>query len=262
MTSRLRIRAHGGMFTAEQIAALADLADQAQAVARIDRGGGFALSAAPPPAVIAGLSRVGLRGRTGTGFGPGVLGPAMAGRTTADLRALTTGLERDLAAVTIPRGEQLVVVDEAGRPTPAAAHVRVVVGDDRIRVRADGGAIDTVVPADPAGSRYALPRVVARMLRTDPPPIADPAADVEVPVGWLAHDDHVSLGAAVDDGVLDARRLAFLAAIDRPVTITQWRTLIVHDMTEGTAEQVVRVLAPMGFVFDAASPAVPSPITD
>lgn len=262
MTPQLRIRSHGGMFTAAQIAALAALAEQTDSAVRIGAGGGFEFARRADGTALTALARVGLRSRTAGGFTPAVLGPAMAGRDARDLREVTAGLERDLSAVTIPRREHLVLIEDADGPTGAPAHVTVIADGERLRVRTADEAVTTVLPADRAGSRFALPRVVARLLRTDPAPAASSSAPAAAPVGWLPHGDTaaVSLGAALDDGVLDPRRLAFLAAIERPVTLTPWRTLVVHDMGEGTAEQVVRVLAPMGFVFDAASPAVPSPI--
>ncbi|MET8778263.1 precorrin-3B synthase [Nocardia sp. NPDC004654] len=77
----------------------------------------------------------------------------------------------------------------------------------------------------------------------------------DVPIGWLDQDDgSVALGAGVRLGALDARLAEFVAAIERPVIITPWRSLIVADLEEWAAEQVVRVLAPMGLIFDAASP--------
>lgn len=87
-------------------------------------------------------------------------------------------------------------------------------------------------------------------------PVLAMPAPVEVPpVGWLDQDDgHVALGAGLANGVLGARLAEFLAAVDRPLIVTPWRSLIVGDLDEEPAEQVVRVLAPMGLIFDAASP--------
>ncbi|MEU7629700.1 precorrin-3B synthase [Nocardia sp. NPDC049220] len=76
-----------------------------------------------------------------------------------------------------------------------------------------------------------------------------------VPIGWLEQDNGlVSLGAGVRLGSLPARTAEFLAAVERPVFVTPWRSLIATDLEEWAAEQVVRVLAPMGLVFDADSP--------
>lgn len=82
-----------------------------------------------------------------------------------------------------------------------------------------------------------------------------------VHIGWIAHDvdDRVTLGAVVDNGELEGGRLQFVAAIGCPVIVGPERQLLLCDLDEWTAEQVVRVLAPMGFVFDADSPAVSGP---
>ncbi|MFD3743475.1 precorrin-3B synthase [Nocardia sp. NPDC058633] len=77
----------------------------------------------------------------------------------------------------------------------------------------------------------------------------------DVPIGWLDQDNGlVALGAAVPLGTLSARTTEFLAAVERPVFVTPWRSLVITDLDEGPAETVVRVLAPMGLIFDANSP--------
>ncbi len=94
----------------------------------------------------------------------------------------------------------------------------------------------------------------ARVLGREPDGVAlpDPGAP---PIGWLVQgDDGISLAAGVRLGVLPARLAEFLAAVERPVTITPWRSIVVHDLDDWRAEQVVRVLAPMGLIFDAESP--------
>jgi precorrin-3B synthase len=81
------------------------------------------------------------------------------------------------------------------------------------------------------------------------PPVVRP------PVGWLTQDDgRVALGAAVPLGVLQARVAEFLAAINAPMAITPWRSVLVFDLDEGVADTALRVLAPMGLVFDGNSP--------
>ncbi|MFC3962663.1 precorrin-3B synthase [Nocardia jiangsuensis] len=83
--------------------------------------------------------------------------------------------------------------------------------------------------------------------------VPDPAD--HPPIGWLPQDDGlVALGAGVRLGVLPARTALFVAAVEKPVLVTPWRGLVVPDLDEWTAEQVVRVLAPMGLIFDAESP--------
>jgi precorrin-3B synthase len=81
------------------------------------------------------------------------------------------------------------------------------------------------------------------------PPVSRP------PVGWLGQDDgRVALGAAVPLGVLQARVGEYLAAINAPMIITPWRSVLVCDLDEGVADAALRVLAPMGLVFDDNSP--------
>jgi len=81
------------------------------------------------------------------------------------------------------------------------------------------------------------------------PPISRP------PVGWLPQDDgRITLGAAVPLGVLQARVAEFLAAIGAPLAITPWRSVLVFDLDEGVADTALRVLAPLGLVFDGNSP--------
>ena len=75
------------------------------------------------------------------------------------------------------------------------------------------------------------------------------------PVGWLTQDDgRVTLAGAVPLGVLQARVAEYLAAVDAPIVVTPWRSLLVCDLDEGVADTALRVLAPMGLVFDDGSP--------
>ena len=74
-------------------------------------------------------------------------------------------------------------------------------------------------------------------------------------VGWLTQNDgRVTLGAAAPLGVLAARTAELLAAIDAPMVITPWRSVLVCDLDEGVADTSLRVLAPTGLVFDEHSP--------
>ncbi|WP_330180961.1 precorrin-3B synthase [Nocardia sp. NBC_01503] len=85
--------------------------------------------------------------------------------------------------------------------------------------------------------------------------VVEVTARQDIPIGWLTQaDDRVALGAGVRLGSLPARTAEFIAAVERPILVTPWRSLVITDMDEWTAEQVVRVLAPMGLIFDANSP--------
>jgi precorrin-3B synthase len=81
------------------------------------------------------------------------------------------------------------------------------------------------------------------------PPVTRP------PVGWIPQDNgRVTLGAGVPLGVLGARVAEYLAAINAPMAITPWRSVLVFDLDDGVADAALRVLAPMGLVFDENSP--------
>ncbi|GAA5052739.1 precorrin-3B synthase [Nocardia callitridis] len=100
-----------------------------------------------------------------------------------------------------------------------------------------------------------VPRLLAKLGRTAAAHPAAPSPAPAAPIGWLDQDDGaVALGAGVRFGALPARTALFLSAIERTVIVTPWRGLLVTDLTESVAEQVVRVLAPMGLIFDAESP--------
>lgn len=73
-------------------------------------------------------------------------------------------------------------------------------------------------------------------------------------VGWIPQDDgRVTLGAAVPLGVLDARQARFVAAVEAPVVITPWRSLLICDLSEEVADNALRVLPGLGLVFDDTS---------
>ncbi|OMC48289.1 precorrin-3B synthase [Mycobacterium sp. IS-1264] len=81
------------------------------------------------------------------------------------------------------------------------------------------------------------------------PPVTQP------PVGWIDQDDgRVALGAAVPLGALPASVAEYLAAIEAPLVVTPWRSVFVCDLEEGVADTALRVLAPLGLVFDENSP--------
>ncbi|HYJ56912.1 MAG TPA: precorrin-3B synthase [Mycobacterium sp.] len=90
-------------------------------------------------------------------------------------------------------------------------------------------------------------------------PIATPGtrwpAHTRPPVGWIEQTDgRVTVGAAVPLGVLDAETARYLAAVDAPMAVTPWRSVLLFDLDEDTADVALRVLAPRGLVFDGNSP--------
>ena len=58
------------------------------------------------------------------------------------------------------------------------------------------------------------------------------------PVGWIPQiDGRVTLGAAVPLGVLPARVAEYLAAIEAPLVITPWRSVLVCDLDEAVGRR-------------------------
>ncbi len=96
---------------------------------------------------------------------------------------------------------------------------------------------------------------VRRLLPGAEPGAASFPVVTKAPVGWINQDDgRVALGAAVPLGVLPARVAEYLAAIEAPLVITPWRSVLVCDLREEVADVALRVLAPLGLVFDENSP--------
>ncbi|WP_102417345.1 precorrin-3B synthase [Mycobacterium sp. 4858] len=162
-----------------------------------------------------------------------------------DGRADVSGLCADVGVHAFPDGYALLL---AGRDTGA-------------RLSA-GEVIETLVII---ATRFAFTRGTAwRVKELDDIASLLPGAELDAtpfaavtrpPVGWIDQDDgRVALGAAVPLGVLPARVAEYLAAIEAPVVITPWRSVLVCDLDEAVADVALRVLAPLGLVFDENSP--------
>lgn len=73
-------------------------------------------------------------------------------------------------------------------------------------------------------------------------------------VGWFdVGDGLVCLGTVTAHARLSAEQARYAAAIGVPVVLTRRCELLFDGLTEAVAETVVRVLAPLGFIFDATS---------
>ncbi|GAA3519014.1 precorrin-3B synthase [Dietzia aurantiaca] len=194
-----------------------------------DDGSGDVLAHRPDLAAVAGhpdgLLRLHARGRD-TGIGTAM---ADAATVLADAAAaFVRSAERQWRVPPVGELNDLVVVALSEHPL-TTGHAGTT-GESN-----SGGPVDGA--GDPAGGG------------------AHTAAVEVPPVGWIDTDDGlVTLLAVVPFGVVPARLAEFLGAIERPSTISAERVIGLHGLTEGMAEQVVRVLAPMGMVFDAASP--------
>ena len=114
---------------------------------------------------------------------------------------------------------------------------------------AEAGAAEKLraTVADELGSRAEL---------TDPTPAEsfDATAGLSKQIGWIDQPDgRVSLAAGLRFGVLPCRLARAIAHTQVPVHITPWYSLILHDLEEEVAEQVVKVMAPNGLIFDRKS---------
>ncbi|GAC56118.1 putative precorrin-3B synthase [Gordonia hirsuta DSM 44140 = NBRC 16056] len=112
--------------------------------------------------------------------------------------------------------------------------------------------------ADLPGSARDLLHREQRGAAVTPGPTAEtgsPRTEHGPRVGWFTQDDgRVLLGAVVPFGRLSSRQAQFAGAVGAPLIVTTEKELLITDLTESVAETVVRVLAPLGFIFDATSP--------
>ncbi|MFN3339107.1 MAG: hypothetical protein ACK40Z_05365 [Dietzia sp.] len=254
------------------------------------KGGVLVRRAGGEPLARSELVAAGLPPRIGDARLPHIIASPMAGRLEGhhDLADLPERLCAELlgrGGVPVPRGPLLVGLDDgsgdvlAHSPdlavvsggTDGAVRVHVsghdmgveVAGADAARVLADMTVELIRSPDAASGMTYpdALHHlvVVAPGAHPSDSPHVRPASAsiaVEVPrVGWVdTADGLVSLLAVVPHGIVPARLAEFLGAVERPSTVSADRVIGLHGLTEDMAEQVVRVLAPMGMVFDASSP--------
>ena len=166
-----------------------------------------------------------------------------------DGSADVSGLDADVGAQLLDAGRAALLV--AGVDTG----VRMAVGDvvETLLLVADnflavhGKAWRAVELTD-------IGPLLSGLSRTEEPGVSW-APVTRSPAGWIEQDDgRVTLGAIVPLGVLQARAAQYLAAIDAPLVVTPWRSVLVCDLEEGVADTALRVLAPLGLVFDAHSP--------
>ncbi|MFZ1177469.1 MAG: precorrin-3B synthase [Mycobacterium sp.] len=162
-----------------------------------------------------------------------------------DGRADVSGLCADVGVHALPEGCALLL---AGRDTGvrlAAGEVvemLVVIGMRFVDMHGTAWRVNELGDIE-----HLLPGV--ELTATPFPAVTKP------PVGWINQDDgRVTLGAAVPLGMLPARVAEYLAAIGAPLVITPWRSVLVCDLDEAVADTALRVLAPLGLVFDENSP--------
>jgi precorrin-3B synthase len=196
----------------------------------------------------------------------------------ADVRPLVTALDGAIQAspelATLPGRFWFAVDDGRGDVSGLGADVGAHLLDDRTAALLVAGVDTGIRTEDVVSTLVAIAERFTRIrekawrtreltdiapLLVDFPRTAEPGATWPVvtrpPVGWIQQDDgRVALGGAVRLGVLTARVAEYLAAVNAPLVITPWRSILICDLDEGTADAALRVLAPLGLVFDERSP--------
>jgi precorrin-3B synthase len=278
-----RVRLPGGMTTPRQLEALAHAASAWGSPAmELTSRGNIQIRGITDTAKIAdAVAGVGLLPSATHERVRNIVASPLSGRTggMADVRSLVAELDAAIQAepgLTGLPGRFLFGIDD-GRAdiSGLAADVGVhVLGESTALLLAgrDTGvrlAVSDVVPvlvsiaarfADTRGNAWRIAELDApQYLLGDLSPSAKPGATwppvTRPPVGWIQQDDgRVTLGAGVPLGVLTARVAEYLAAINAPMVITPWRSVLVFDLDDGVADAALRVLAPMGLVFDENSP--------
>ena len=280
-----RVRLPGGLLTAGQLDALAEAAERfgSGTVELTSRGNVQLRRITDTEAVADALAAAGLLPSPTHERVRNIVASPLSGRVggRADVRPWVIGLDRAVcgepALAGLP-GRFLFSIDDGSADVSGmAADVGVTVLDDGVALLLAGrdsgvrlAGDETVAAMVGVASRFVAARGQAwRVAEVDDPaallaglratatPVHDlPAtpAPPRAPVGWISQDDgRVTLGAAVPLGVLTARQARFLAAIGAPMVVTPWRSVLVCDLDEGVADTALRVLAPLGLVFDGDS---------
>jgi precorrin-3B synthase len=278
-----RVRLPGGMITPRQLEALAHAANAwgSPAMELTSRGNIQIRGITSTARIADAIAAVGLLPSESHERVRNIVASPLSGRSggTADVRGLVADLDSEIQAepelAGLP-GRFLFGIDDGhGDISGLAADVGVHVLDESAALLLAGRDTGVRLPASDvvrvlvsiagrfAGTRGKAWRIAElsdpTQLLGDLAPTVEPGETwppvTRPPVGWIPQDDgRVTLGAGVPLGVLQARVAEYLAAIDAPMVVTPWRSVLVFDLDDGVADAALRVLAPMGLVFDENSP--------
>lgn len=282
-----RVRLPGGAVAGDQLQAIADTArDLGNGEIELTSRGNLQLRGVRDTVAVAGrLTEAGLLPAPTHERVRNIVASPLSGRIggLVDVRdwvsALDAGLCADPDLADLPGRVLFTLDDGRGDVTALSGDIglHAVGGDEVALVLAgrdqgvrlpSGGAVPVVLAAarmfqEIRDSRWRLheiddgPRLLLDRLGLTTSTAVDVRRDADsgAPIGWLDQPDGlVTLGGGLRFGLLPARLADFLAAVDHPITVTPWRSVLLHDLPESAAEQVVRVLAPMGLIFDVNSP--------
>ena len=279
-----RIRLPGGLIDAAQLEAVALAAQDLGAPGlELTSRGNIQIRAVSDAAAVADrLRAAGLLPSPRHERVRNIVASPLSGRLggVADVRAVTAGLDaavlRDDRIVDLPGRFLFSIDDGRGDVSGLSADVGVHLVDERRAALLLAGR-DTGVRIDTDDAVGTLLAVAHRFLDirgkcwrvaelADSEVVLDGRAPSSAagatwpvttrpPVGWLEQTDgRITLGAAVPLGVLDAEVARYLAAVAAPMAVTPWRSVLLFDLDEDTADVALRVLAPLGLVFDENSP--------
>lgn len=277
-----RVRLPGGMVSAAQLEALADTAAEfGAATLELTVRGNVQIRGITDTAAVAGaVATAGLLPSASHERVRNIVASPLSGRVggLADVRPwvgeLDAALRADPVLATLPGRFWFSLDDGRGDVSGVAADAGIQVVDGGVALLLAGRDTGVRLPRDRAvpalttvAHRFTRIRGKAwRISELDEPTAllegwettakrVSVTVTVHPPVGWIGQDDgRVALGAAVPLGVLTARQAQFVAAMDAPVVITPWRSLLICDLSEDVADTALRVLPPLGLVFDDSSP--------
>ncbi len=245
----VRLRLPGGVVTPGTWTRLAEVAESL--------GDGFLHLTARGKIQVRGVRDVAAVAEALSGVPVGGRHDVVASPLSPTARVLAGELQEALSGVGLPRRSLIGVDGGAGDILGQFPVLGYSLHDGEMELIAEGAPTGLLVEEGWAGEVLALvaqgqlPADLARV--SSPSPV--PATDHGAPIGWLGQSDGlVGLGAGLRFGVLEAKVARMLDVIEAPVSVTPWASLVIHDLEEGIAEQVVRVLAPLGLIFDARSP--------
>lgn len=284
----MRVRLPGGVISPTGLETLAHLAAECggDALELTSRGSLQIRGITDPARVAEALAGAGLLPSPTHERVRNIVSSPLSGRAggLADVRGWVGDLDRalqdDPALAALPGRFWFSVDDGRGDVSGLHADVGVQVGDGGVALILAGVDTGVRLPADEAVDTMAE---IARRFQSvrekrwrvneldNPDELLDgfavtapvghryPHDTGPPPIGWIAQTadpagDRVALGAAVPLGVLPARTAQFLAAIEAPIVVTPWRSIVVCDLSEDVADASLRVLAPLGLVFDENSP--------
>jgi precorrin-3B synthase len=278
-----RVRLPGGMLTAAQLQALARAATEfGSATLELTARGNVQLRGITDVDGVAGaVAAAGLLPSASHERVRNIVASPLSGRVGdfPDIRGwvdeLDTAIQASAALARLPGRFWFSLDDGRGDVSGLVADVGVHLVDSAAAVLLAGH--DSGVRVDPAAAVPTLIGIAERFAESrgtawrvtelpDPTTLLAGAAAGPVfpavtwpPVGWIVQDrigqaGRVALGAAVPLGVLAAGVAEYLAAVDKPLVITPWRSVLVCDLDEEVADVALRVLAPLGLVFDEDSP--------